>query len=254
MESCLIGVGYYVSPVGGAPNPATIGADTILFELITAGSVYSPSKDALRGPGWVFCHHPGEETIWNSEPDDHYECAVLRFTLSGTAPREEWPRSFFWGDEAGAVSFAREMLYASHHTAVPADILGNLIWSQLRFRLDHFRRQEIGREVPSRIARVMSYIDNNYAREIGIDELAREATLSPSHLHSCFREVAGMTPHQYLIEQRMRVARHRLVTTLDPIKEIAADVGYASTENFCRAFKSRFTFTAAAYRRKYSIA
>ena len=57
--------------------------------------------------------------------------------------------------------------------------------------------------------------------------------------------------HQHLILQRMRSARHKLVTTGAPIKSIATDVGYANTENFCRAFKKHCGLTAAAYRRKF---
>jgi AraC-like DNA-binding protein len=49
----------------------------------------------------------------------------------------------------------------------------------------------------------------------------------------------------------MRSARHKLVTTGAPIKSIAMDVGYANTENFCRAFKKHCGLTAAAYRRKF---
>ncbi|MHC4886771.1 MAG: helix-turn-helix domain-containing protein [Planctomycetota bacterium] len=253
MGTSLERVGYYVSPLGGATNPAPIVEGKLLFEVITAGRVYSPDGEHLRGAGWVFCHRGGTETIWRSEADEHYECLVLNFDGSTATPREEWPRSFSWGESESAVTFAHEMLTAFHHTNVPRDILGNLIWSQLRFRLDSFRRREVRREIPPRVSRAMAYMDRFYEQELRIEELAAQASLSPSHLHARFRSHVGMTPHQYLIEQRMKVARHRLVTTPDPIKAIAQQVGYANTENFCRAFKRRFKTTAAAYRRKYTV-
>jgi AraC-like DNA-binding protein len=84
-----------------------------------------------------------------------------------------------------------------------------------------------------------------------VEDLAAHFGLSASHLHARFREHVGMTPHQHLILQRMRSARHLLVTTSAPIKSIARDVGYANPENFCRAFKKHCGLTAAAYRRKF---
>ncbi len=105
--------------------------------------------------------------------------------------------------------------------------------------------------IPSLVANVMSHMDRHFAEPLGVEDLAEQFGLSASHQHARFREHAGMTPHQHLILQRMRSVRHRLVTTRDPIKSIAWDVGYANPENFCRAFRKHCGLTAAAYRRKF---
>ena len=127
------------------------------------------------------------------------------------------------------------------------------MWAQFQYRCELFRLQEPADDLPPRIKRVMKYIDQHYAQDMSIQDLADLVQLSGSHLHARFREWTGITPHQYLIGQRMREARHRLVTTSDPIKAIADQVGYANTENFCRAFKKQFRSTAANYRRNYTI-
>jgi AraC-like DNA-binding protein len=88
------------------------------------------------------------------------------------------------------------------------------------------------------------------ARPLPVDVLAGKVGMSPSHFHTRFREAMQQTPYQYLVQQRMRAARLRLVTTQDPVKAIAADVGYANTENFCRAFKQHTGMTAAQFRKK----
>ena len=252
MESSLTHVGLYVSELGGSRGPARIAAGKLLFEVITAGCVYSPSGTELRRPGWVFCHSGGEQTIWQSEPDSHYECLILRFDLSKVRTPENWPRSFFWDNAESAITFAHETLYAFHHTNVARDILGDLIWSHLRFKLDQFRRSRTERNVPSRISRAIRHIERYYSQDVGIQELADEVAMSPSHLHAQFKKFVEMSPHQYLIMQRMREAKHSLVTTDDPIKAISHHVGYANTENFCRAFKRYFKTTAATYRMRYT--
>ena len=254
MKMELLSIGYYISPQGGAVDPYEIPDGRIVFELITAGTVYDPATDnLLRESGWIFAHLPGEETVSKSEPIDHYECTKIVFKVAEPHKHNRWLRSFCWEEEKNAVSFAHEMLYAFHHTDMDHAVLGDLIWSQLRFRLENYKRHESRKEIPPRISEVMSYIDRYYTAALGIEELADHVQLSASHLHMRFKEFVGITPHQYLIRQRMRTARHLLATSDAPIKVVASDIGYANTESFCRAFKQHFGLTAAGYRRKYMI-
>ena len=250
----MIRMGYYTSGKGGAPKPYQIPENMLCFELITDGYVYAPEGDLpqLHGAGWIFVHQTGQHTVWRTEPDSHYECMTVSFNTSMIQEKEDWPGAFFWEDINQAVSFAHEMLYARHHTRVDQEILGDLIWSQFRFRLDQFRRQS-KQQIPPRVAAVMAYIEKHYAEDIAIEDMAARAGLSPSHLHAYFREFVKVTPHQYLIRQRMQAARHALATSNTPIKVLAQEVGYANTESFCRAFKQHAGLTAADYRQKYMV-
>lgn len=254
MTPKVIRMGYYTSGKGGAPKPFQIPDCMLCFELITSGSVYPPSGDQtqLYGSGWIFVHRPGQHTVWRTEPDSHYECMTVSFNTALIDTKVEWPEAFFWEDINQAVSFAHEMLYARHHTRVDQEILGDLIWSQFRFRLDLFRRKS-KQQIPPRVAAVMNYIEKHYAEDMDVDTMAEHAGLSASHLHAYFRTFVKVTPHQYLIRQRMQAAGHALATTNTPIKAIAQEVGYANTEHFCRAFKQYFKMTAAEYRYKYMV-
>jgi AraC-like DNA-binding protein len=253
MACTLSRMGYYRSPAGGAPAPYRIPEGEVLFELITDGAVYPPEGEDLCGVGWVFVHQPGQQTIWRTEPEGHYECMTASFDLAMASTGPRWPRAFFWDDEAGVVHFAHEMLHAFHHMNVDREVLGDYVLSQLRFRLDLFGRHESRSEIPARLATVISFMDQHYADSIGIEVMAGRVGLSASHLHAQFREFINMSPHQYLIRQRMRAARHMLATSTEPIKAIARNTGYINTENFCRAFRQHVGLTAAAYRRTYRI-
>jgi AraC-like DNA-binding protein len=246
-------MGYYRSPPGGAVTPYQIAKRVILFELITEGAVYPPVGEELHGPGWVFVHQAGQSTIWRTKPGGHYECMTVAFDLAPARTDPLWPRSFLWADPTAAVSFAHEMLHAFHRTSVDRAVLGHYVWSQFRFRVEQFRRQKSREEIPARVAAVMSYMDQHYAEPIGIAAMAAQVGMSASHLHAHFRAFVKMSPHQYLIRQRMGAARHALATSMAPIKAIARDIGYVNTENFCRAFRQQYGLTAAAYRRRYRI-
>lgn len=252
VQPALESVGHYTSGPGGADRPAVVPANFLLFELITEGAVFSPDGHDLHGVGAIFAHRPTQVTVSRSPGQGYYACMTARFRLDRLPRRVNWPRVFHWTDAVEALRFSEEVLFAFHHTDGDRAVLGDLIWSQFRFRLEEFRRLAGHQAIPPRVGEVISHLDRHYAEPLGIDDLAARFGLSASHLHAQFRDHVGMTPHQHLILQRMRSARHKLVTTGDPIKAIARAVGYANTENFCRAFKKHWGITAAAYRKKYS--
>ena len=251
VKAILASVGHYVSGPGGAERPAVIAPNHLLFELITGGAVYAPDGGELHGLGAVFVHAAGQCTVSRTPGDGHYACMTARFRLNHRAKPFSWPRVFQWAAAADALRFSEEILFAFHHTDLDHAVLGDLIWSQFRFRLEEFRRRARDRTTPPVVASAMSYMDRHSAEPLGVEALAKQLGLSASHLHARFREHVEMTPHQYLILQRMRSARHKLATTGAPIKSIAQAVGYANPENFCRAFKKHSGLTAAAYRRKF---
>ena len=251
LQPRLLRIGYYISPAGGSPRPYRIGPGHLLVEAITRGRVDDPGGHGVHGPGTLFLHREGQETVSRCGPGEHYECMVANFKIAGDG--RDWPRSVGWPEIDTGIAFAREMVYSHHHTGMTLDILGPLIWSRIRFLMEFARRKPAGEAMSPPLAACLSHIERDYARPLRLDMLAERVGWSVSHLHSQFRRMTGTTPHRHLIRQRMREARHRLVTTRDPVKAIAFDVGYANTENFCRAFKKETGVTAAEFRKRYMM-
>ncbi|MDA3872823.1 MAG: AraC family transcriptional regulator [Kiritimatiellae bacterium] len=164
-----------------------------------------------------------------------------------------WPREFCWDDSEEAIRFAQEMVYAFHHSEIEHTILGDFILAQLRFRLKQDQLRSTRNQIPERIATVMGIMERQLHNGLSVEYLAEKVGVSASHLFAEFKSATGISPHQYLIQQRMSAARHRLVTTLDPVKAIAYDVGYTNTENFCRGFKRATGLTAASFRKKFRV-
>lgn len=246
-------VGYFISPPGGALIPRSVQDHELFVEMITEGRVYAPDGENLCGPGWIFAHRSGEHTIYRSPETEHYECFTVAFEGADLRRFQSWPRTFQWRDGEEAVRFAREMLFAFHHTSVDRGVLGDLISAQLRFRLDQHQREQHREQIPPRIHAVMQEIDQHYAKPLRLADLAERVDMSVSHLQAEFKKHVHLSPHQYLIQQRMKAARHRLVTLQEPIKVVASEVGYTNPENFCRAFKKNTGHTADAFRQRYRV-
>ena len=101
---------------------------------------------------------------------------------------------------------------------------------------------------PARIAPLLRELEARSAEPHTLPELARRAGLSRYHFLRTFKDVTGVTPHQWVLRARLRDAAHRLVTTRAPVTEIALDVGFDDLSNFIRSFRAEFGVSPRRYR------
>jgi AraC-like DNA-binding protein len=80
------------------------------------------------------------------------------------------------------------------------------------------------------------WIGANSHRDIELEDVAREAGVSPFHFLRAFSAVLGVTPHQYLVRSRLRRAARLLVDDDKSITDVAYDVGFGDLSNFVRTF------------------
>ncbi len=84
--------------------------------------------------------------------------------------------------------------------------------------------------------------------ELGLNELAGAAAMSPYHFLRTFRQVTGMTPHQYVLHTRLHRAAARLRASADPISAIAFKAGFNDLSTFNRRFRRLIGATPTVYR------
>lgn len=106
----------------------------------------------------------------------------------------------------------------------------------------------------ARVARVLRTIENNPDAPHDLTTLAGGARLSPFHFLRTFQEVAGVTPHQFLLRQRLRRAALRLTTEPAKVVDIALECGFGDVSNFNRNFRAEFGMSPRAWRRQGSSA
>jgi AraC-like DNA-binding protein len=81
-----------------------------------------------------------------------------------------------------------------------------------------------------------------------LGELAREAAMSPYHFLRVFRQVVGVTPHQFRLHTRLQRAAIRLRQSDEPISTIAFDAGFNDLSTFNRRFRHIIGASPSAYR------
>lgn len=96
--------------------------------------------------------------------------------------------------------------------------------------------------------RIEDYIQTHLDQRIRLDALARVSGLSPHRLLIAFRAGFGVTPIQYVLDERLRRACLRLRGGSDDIARIALETGFASHSHLSAVFKKRHGVTPRQYR------
>jgi len=94
--------------------------------------------------------------------------------------------------------------------------------------------------VNQKIHQIVSWLKNNFAQPIRMDDLAERAFMSPSTFRQHFREVTGMSPLQYQKQLRLQEARHLMLNQNLDAGRAASLVGYESASQFSREYSRLF--------------
>lgn len=105
----------------------------------------------------------------------------------------------------------------------------------------------------SRLMSVLTFVTENYAREIEVTDMAEHVLLSVSQLQRVFSKSFGITPNRYLREVRIGVVRHLLVNSDKPLSAIATDCGFYDQSHMSRHFKSSTGLTPLKYRQRFRV-
>ena len=101
------------------------------------------------------------------------------------------------------------------------------------------------------LAEVLDWAVANLDRPLSVELLAARATMSPRTFARRFQEVAGTTPHQWLLRQRVLHAQRLLETSDAPVERIATDVGFGSAAVLRQHFGRMIGTSPLAYRRTF---
>jgi AraC-like DNA-binding protein len=107
-----------------------------------------------------------------------------------------------------------------------------------------------GTEIENKIRQAKLMIIENMNKTISQEAIAKYLNMSYSLYRKKFKEYTGVSPAQYQIQMRINKAKDLILTSDQPIKEIALNLGFESIDYFYRLFKMKTGFTPANFREK----
>ena len=100
---------------------------------------------------------------------------------------------------------------------------------------------------PVQVRRVRAYIEANLARDMGLTELADLVRLSPHYFSMQFKHAFGVSPHHYVLRERIHEAQRLLAARQMPISEIALSLGFSDQSHFSQVFHKMVGTTPKRY-------
>jgi AraC family transcriptional regulator of arabinose operon len=211
------------------------------------------------GPGDAVLYAPGEQHDY-STATEHWRLLWVHF-----APTARWRPWLRWPVARGLrmlhlrkgevrEQFRAALLRTIHmgRRKLPGalDLAGNaleeaLLWANAAASRDPWMAMD------ARVRKAIDHLDANLREPFRLSSLARQCGASVSRLSWLFKRDTGLSPGQYLEQQRMRHACQLLRLTSHAIAEIAGETGYADPFYFSNRFRRFARESPTAFRRRH---
>lgn len=99
-----------------------------------------------------------------------------------------------------------------------------------------------------KLRRVKEFINENLEQDLSLTEIAETAGLSQFHFARAFRRTMGLTPQQYLMQQRIERAKELLAKEDLPIVEVSLRTGFKNQSHFTTLFRKFTKLTPKLWR------
>lgn len=103
-----------------------------------------------------------------------------------------------------------------------------------------------------RLSRLLDWVRANLSARHSVASLAKRAAMSPRTLLRRFKEATGLAPGEWLVRERVALAREMLESGRIPISEVSDRAGFGSHESFRRHFRLAVGAAPAAYQRRFA--
>ena len=103
----------------------------------------------------------------------------------------------------------------------------------------------------SAVKKAMVYIQENYSKDISLDDVSGQVNISPYYFSKIFKDETGENFIEYLTRVRIERAKELLVDANISVKEAGIQSGYSDPNYFSRIFKKQMDMTPSEYKARY---
>ncbi len=108
----------------------------------------------------------------------------------------------------------------------------------------------VGKDAEQIVEYTVLYMREHYMDETDFSKLSAKMGFSSAYLTKLFNKYIGDTPLKYLTDIRIHEAKHLLLNTTLPIREIGEKVGYPDQFHFSKTFRRLTGKNPTAYRKE----
>ena len=176
------------------------------------------------------------------------EITTLMNETMPKADEQEWnlmDYNFYFTNDAGIYQILQRLsfLFTENHPA--KDFFVNNMLQELIVRIlqantrKTYTESADGADGNNRLAYVIQYIRNHLDESLSIDTLSEKACMSQSHFYRVFKNEIGVSPIDFINDERINQAANMLRDPNRKIKEVYLECGFENRSYFNRLFKRK---------------
>lgn len=150
-------------------------------------------------------------------------------------------------------SLATELEINQFNSRLFADSLTTVLSIHLLRHYSSWQRslsEVVGRLSKRDLRQAIEYINNNLAEDLTVSEIANELEMSQYYFSRLFKQSIGVSPYQYVMQQRIERAKYLLRSSALSVAAIASQVGFSNQNQFTIQFRKLAGTTPSGYRKQ----
>lgn len=166
----------------------------------------------------------------------------------GLPPGEVTLRDDFGTPDPTIDQIGRAFLRELHLPALGGRLYRDTLMTQLAIHLLRFYTENhpaapqmsVSAETERLTARLrpaLEYIHSHLSDDLALEDIARAVHLTPSYFSRLFKQAYGLSPYQYVIQQRVEAAQRLLQNSRLSVAEVALMVGFVDHSHLIRHYK-----------------
>ena len=178
--------------------------------------------------------------------DPNQLCDIITQTRSNASKKENSVRGLFVSKVDAPLIDCAIRLTRLLDTPQDISILAPMIIREIYYRLLMGEQGEAVRQIATsgsnmqRIAEAIKLLKADFIKPIRVEDLARQANMSPSSFHHHFKQVTSISPLQYQKQLRLLAAHRLMLAEKSDAANAAYQVGYESPSQFSREYSRMF--------------
>lgn len=229
----------------------------LLYIASGKGHYYLDGKETIVTKGNMVLYRPGEPQIYYYYAKDKTEVYWVHFTgseVENLLLRYGLPKNenvFFTGASPDYQWLYGQIIREMQLKRENYEDLLTLLMRHILLMINRYIKEDLssGSDVMNEIERATHYFNDNYNKNIMIEQYAKEHLMSKNWFIYSFKQIMKVTPMQYIISLRISAAKNYLENTTYNISEIANLVGYDNALYFSRIFSRHTGLSPTEYRK-----
>lgn len=161
-------------------------------------------------------------------------------------------RNFFFYNNEELSNTINKLIHICKSTTLTKDILADLALQELIVRISQSQNlkaveEEQLHKVSAPLAGVVAYIRERLNYKFSMKELSNIACLSPASLYRLFKKELSLSPIEFIMLERIKLAKKLLCDQRLYIKNVSYEVGFEDCNYFIRTFKHYEGITPRQY-------